>query len=273
MQRVMRRGLGTGPFCIHRVVASANDVFVKCVLHERAWVARAPQAAGVGFVFRKQHRRLPAVGVRSDGQEEFAQRLVRGPKQVFVFPAAQARFERASLVGAAPRPGVAKPKRGQQVKRGALRSAIGHRESNQNVVRRIFRVFGEHVKVTVVIENTALHQLELRFVLAAAAVLFDQPRIRKFGLGIFIKRLQIRMGRRGIEVKIAFFHVLAVIALAVGESEEPLLQNRILAVPQRQRETEPALAVGEAEQPVLAPTISAATGVVVWKILPARALR
>src|SRR5207249_5430254 len=94
-----------------------------------------------------------------------------------------------------------------------------------------------------------------------------------FGLGIFIKRLRIRMGRGGIEVKIAFFHVLAVIALAVGKAEKALLQDRILAVPQRQRETEPALAVGEAEQPVLAPAISAAAGVVVWKILPASAVR
>ena len=81
------------------------------------------------------------------------------------------------------------------------------------------------------------------------------------------------MGRGGIEVEITLFHVLAVIALAVGEAEEALLQNRILAVPQRQRETEPALAVGQAQQPILAPAISAAAGMVVWEILPTSAVR
>ena len=172
-----------------------------------------------------------------------------------------------------PRPGVAEPECRQQVQRRRFGPAIGQGDANQDVIGRVLHVFGEDVEITVIVEQAAVHEFELRLCPAAAAVLLDQPRIRKFGLGIFIERLQIRMGRRGIEVKIAFFHVLAVIALAVGEAEEPLLQNRILAVPQRQRETEPALAVGEAEQPVLAPTISAATGVVVWKILPARALR
>src|ERR1035438_6029581 len=78
---------------------------------------------------------------------------------------------------------------------------------------------------------------------------------------------------RGVEVEVALFHVLPVIPLRAGETEEALLQHRVFAVPKRQREAEPALAIGDAEQPVLAPTIGAAAGMVVREVIPDRAVR
>jgi hypothetical protein len=49
------------------------------------------------------------------------------------------------------------------------------------------------------------------------------------------------MGRRAVEVEVVLLDVLAVIALAVGEAEQALLEDRILAVPQGQGEAEPLL--------------------------------
>ena len=71
-----------------------------------------------------------------------------------------------------------------------------------------------------------------------------------------------------VEVEVVLLDVLAVVALAVGQAEEPLLEDRILAVPQRQREAEPLLVVGDAGQPVLAPAVGARAGLVVAEVVP-----
>src|SRR4051812_727891 len=49
--------------------------------------------------------------------------------------------------------------------------------------------------------------------------------------------------------------VLAVVALAVGQAEQVLLQDGVLAVPEGDGEAEPALAVGDPQQAVLAPAV------------------
>src|SRR5438552_15997138 len=77
------------------------------------------------------------------------------------------------------------------------------------------------------------------------------------------------MRRRAVDVKVALLHVFAVVAFLIGQAEEPLLQDRVAAVPKRQRETQPALTIANPQQPVLAPAISAAAGVIVGKIIPA----
>src|SRR4051794_7186135 len=78
---------------------------------------------------------------------------------------------------------------------------------------------------------------------------------------------------RGIEVIIKLLHVLPVIALGVGESEQPFLENGISPVPQRQREAEATMVVADSSNSVLAPAISAAARVIVWKIFPGSAVR
>src|SRR6185437_9927110 len=118
------------------------------------------------------------------------------------------------------------------------------------------------------VEHAGVGQFELRIRPATAAILVHQPRIRKFALRIFVKRLEIGMGGCRIEIKILLLHILAVIALRSADTEQSLFQNRVFAVPQRDRETEPAFAVGDAEQAVLAPPVRAAAGMVMWKIIP-----
>ncbi len=76
------------------------------------------------------------------------------------------------------------------------------------------------------------------------------------------------MGRRAVEVEVVLLHILAVVALAVGQSEEPLLENRILSVPQGQRKAEPLLVIGNAGDAVFAPAISPRAGMIVGEEIP-----
>src|SRR5262249_16945717 len=79
-----------------------------------------------------------------------------------------------------------------------------------------------------------------------------------------------RVGVAGdrIEVVVELLHVLAVVALFVRQPEQPLLQNGIVPVPQRDRETEELPVVAEAGDAVLAPAIGPAARLGVSPIVP-----
>src|SRR5207302_2031264 len=64
-----------------------------------------------------------------------------------------------------------------------------------------------------------------------------------------------------------------VIALGVGQAEQPFLEDRVAAVPQRHAQAQPALLVGEAGDAVLAPAVGAAAGLVVREVFPGVAIR
>ncbi len=81
------------------------------------------------------------------------------------------------------------------------------------------------------------------------------------------------MGRGGIEVEVQFLYVFAVISLEVCEAEEAFFQYGVAAIPEGQREAEPAFPVGDAEDAVLAPAVCAASCVVVREVFPAVAIR
>src|SRR5271166_243928 len=95
-----------------------------------------------------------------------------------------------------------------------------------------------------------------------------QIHIGIYTLRILIEVLHIRVSGRAVQIMIIFFDVLTVIGLAVGQAERALLQDRILAVPQRQRKTQTLVIVTDAGEAVLTPVISARTGLVVTEIVP-----
>src|SRR5512135_1780707 len=76
------------------------------------------------------------------------------------------------------------------------------------------------------------------------------------------------MGGRAVEVEVVLLDVLTVVALGVGQPEHPLLQQRVAAVPQRQREAEPLLVVAEAGDAVLAPPVRAGARLIVREVGP-----
>jgi hypothetical protein len=63
------------------------------------------------------------------------------------------------------------------------------------------------------------------------------------------------VGRRTVEVIIILLDVLPVIALAFGWAEQPLLEDRVLAVPQGDGKAQPLVIVAEPGEPVFAPVI------------------
>src|SRR5262249_31839339 len=81
-------------------------------------------------------------------------------------------------------------------------------------------------------------------------------------------RVGVRRG--GVQVVVELLGILAVVSLVAGKAVEALLEDRVAAVPQGEREAQPPLAVAPAEEPVLAPAIDAAARVLVREVLPRR---
>src|SRR5262245_45353306 len=76
------------------------------------------------------------------------------------------------------------------------------------------------------------------------------------------------MGRRAVEVDGILLDVLAMVAFAVGQPEQALLDDRISTIPQSEREAEALAVVANAGQTILAPAVGARAGVVVGEVIP-----
>jgi hypothetical protein len=78
---------------------------------------------------------------------------------------------------------------------------------------------------------------------------------------------------RTVEVEVILLDVLAVITLAVAQSEQPFLEDRIAPVPQRQRKAEKLTVIGDAGEPVLTPAVSTILRVIMGEVIPSVAVR
>jgi hypothetical protein len=74
--------------------------------------------------------------------------------------------------------------------------------------------------------------------------------------------------RRAVEIEVVVLDVFPVVALAVGEPEQPFLHDRVHAVPQGHRKAEDLPVVRDAAEPVLTPAIGARAGLVVAEVVP-----
>ena len=220
----------------------------------------AEQPLRIGFVFGEQQRRLAIAIEIALAQVGFARPHDRG--------FAADGLQRWPRVVPAPRPAVAEPERRQHVDLRGFRTAIVDADLNQDVLGRFLGVFHEHVEVTVLVEDAGVDQFVLEFLAAAPAIGLHQLIIRVGRLRILVEILHVRVRRRAVEVEVILLDVLAVIALAVGQAEQPLLEDGILPVPEREREAEALLVVGDAGQAVLAPVIGARARLVVAEVIP-----
>ena len=75
-----------------------------------------------------------------------------------------------------------------------------------------------------------------------------------------------------VQVPPVLLGVLAVVAAVAAEAEHPLLEDRVLAVPQRQREAERLPVVADARHAVLVPPVGSGPRVVVREVVPGRAV-
>src|SRR5262249_49739765 len=104
-------------------------------------------------------------------------------------------------------------------------------------------------------------------------VLLDQLLIGVCDLRILVEVPHVCVGRRVIQVEVVLLDVFAVIALAAGQAEHPLLEEWISAVPQCQGKTQVLMPVAYAGQAVLVPAVGAGAGGVVRKRPPGIAAR
>ncbi len=112
--------------------------------------------------------------------------------------------------------------------------AIVDGDLHENIVGRSFCVFNKHIEVAIFVEQTRVEELELRVFGAAAAVFLEEPRVGEGCLGILVEHLQVRVARRSVEVVVQLLDVFAMIAFRVGQPEQPFLEDRVFAVPQRE---------------------------------------
>ena len=146
------------------------------------------------------------------------------------------------------------------------------RHLQENVFNIGLCVFDLDIEITVVGKDAGVNQLILWFIFAAPPVFFDEPRVGKSGLRIFVEHPHVRMGRGTVEVIIELLDVLTVVAFRVGQSEQPLLEDRIATVPQRQAQTKQQLIVAKAADPIFAPAIGPTARMIMWEIVPRRAV-
>ena len=151
---------------------------------------------------------------------------------------------------------------------GRLGSSVLRRDADEDVFGAAFGVFHEDVEVPVLVEDAGVEQLVLHLLAGAAAIRLDQVAVRVGRLRVLVEILHVRVGRGAVEIKVVLLDVLAVVAFAVGQSEQPLLENRILAVPEGQAETEALPIVGDAGDAVLAPSVGAGAGMIVGEGIP-----
>ena len=139
-------------------------------------------------------------------------------------------------------------------------------DPGQHLGRRGLRVGHVDRPVAVVVEDAGVEQLELGIVQAAAVV--DELLVRERGLRVVVAPAQQRVARQPLEVPPVLLDVLAVVALRPREAEHPLLEDRVLAVPEREREAELVADVGDPGHAVLVPAVGAGARVVVREGVP-----
>ena len=236
----MRRRFGAEPRRVDRVALAVDDVIVDPVL-EICPAPRMPeQPPHIGFVVAEQQfaarRRRSAASAAVADDRPRSQSSPRAASRGFI----DIRL---------PRPGVARPELRQDMQDAGSAAAIVDRHLHQNVVGRGLGVFDLDIEIAVARRRSPVsissNSGSLR---AAPPVLLDQLRVRESGLRIFVEHPHVGVGRRAVEVVVELLDVLAVIALAVGQAEQALLEDRVLAVPQRERQAEQQLVVAKARR-------------------------
>ena len=124
------------------------------------------------------------------------------------------------------------------------------------------------IPIAVLIEQTGVEKIERRIATAAPPVLGNEPIVGVGGLRIFVEIAQPAMAGGGVKVEIILLDVLAAIALIAGQPKRTLLEDRVAAIPQRQRKAQTLLLVAQSPQPVLAPAIGARARLVMAEMSP-----
>ena len=239
-----------------------DDVVVDPVLRERRQRLGAEDAGGVRLVLAEQRLGERPVGAGGRLEPVARERVVRHDQVGAVA------LDPRSRLRSAPRPRVPEPQGGQDVERRLVRAVVREHDALEDLRGRRLRVRHVDRPVAVVVEDARVEQLELRVLQAATVV--DELLVRERGLRIVVPPAEQRVARQPLEVPPVLLDVLAVVALRPGQAEHALLEDRIAAVPEREREAELVADVRDAGHPVLVPAVGARPRVVVRERAPRR---
>ena len=126
----------------------------------------------------------------------------------------------------------------------------------------------EHVPVPVILKQVSVQNLVLRYVASTLLVFLHELLVRVSLLRVLVQELHVRVRRRRVEIIVQLLDVLAMVALVSSHAKKTLLQDTVLAVPQREREAESLMIVGYARDTVLAPAVDSRAGVLVREMAP-----
>src|SRR5262249_13460629 len=124
------------------------------------------------------------------------------------------------------------------------------------------------VEIATVLEDTRVEQLVFELMPRALPVGVHEIAVRERPLWILVEVLHVRVRGRRVEVEVVLLDVLAVIALAIGEPEHALFQDRVAFVPQRKSEAQTLRVVRDASEAILAPAIGPRSRLVVAEVVP-----
>ena len=226
---------------------------------------RAVQPHQVGLVLAEQQLGRGAVRTRVDLPPQRTE-----PRMAHVNGLRPRSAQRRTRRALRPGPRVAEPQVRQHVKRRLVRPGIGNADLHEEVMRIGLGVDHLDHPIPVVVEHAGVQELVLGLALVTPAVLGHQIPIGELGLRVVVAPPQPRVARQRVEVPPVLLHVLAVVALRAGQTEHPLLQDRIPAVPQCQGHAQFLAHVGDAGHAVLTPAVRAGTGMVVREVIPRR---
>src|SRR5262249_1154516 len=255
-----------------------DNVIVDAVRVVRCAILRAEQPLELRFVLGEEQFRLASLGTLGTG---FTKQPARSVSLVLrlnhlgtgrSFQGSRGAQNNRAKGIAAPRPRVAEPDRGQQIKRGGFRTAVMRRDTDQDVLRRSFGGFDEQVEVRVFVEDTRVQEFQFRSFAPAAAILLEKFRIGELRLWVLVEEFHVGVRGRGVQVEVVFLHILAVIAFVAAKPKQTFLQNRIAAIPERQRKANKLMAIRNASDAVFAPAVSARAGMIMREIVPGRAV-
>ena len=266
-QLVPERALGAGALGIDGG-RPADHVVVDAVLRIRRERRGAEQPLVVGLVLAEQRGRDRPVRPGAGQQLQRAgERMIDTDRRVTHRP--QLRLRRVHIPG----PGVAEPRGRQHVQGGRLRSGVGHLHGHQQVIGAGLGVVHLGDPVPVVVERPGIQQLVLRLLAVTRPVRVDEVLIGERALRVVITPPVPRVARQRVQVPPVLLHVLAVVALRPGQPERPLLEDRVLAVPQGQPQAQPLLHIAEPGQPILPPAVGPGPRVIMRQVIPRLAVR
>jgi hypothetical protein len=141
-----------------------------------------------------------------------------------------------------------------------------HGDAAQDVLGACLGVLHLDVEITVFAEHARVDELVLEFVPGPASVHRHQVVVGECGLRVLVEVALVAVRGQVVDVEVVLLDVLTVVALGIRQAEQPLLQDRVALVPQRQGQAQPLLVVADAGDAVLAPPVGARPRLVMTEI-------